>query len=141
MAMDIHGICQKRKNDRWVTVPNNLSIFNGFRNRYYFWFLSCVMNDIDINEEAVEDLIKEIPWIDNVDHTKCAYQYPLLQDKFACEINRDDYPGDRLRYDELFRKGTDIRHLVADYTGEAEKLEDFADPQIDWALTTVFGYD
>ncbi len=63
MAMDIHGICQKRINDRWVTVPNNLSIFNGFRNRYYFWFLLCVMNDIDINDEAVEDLIKEIPWI------------------------------------------------------------------------------
>ena len=66
MAMDIHGICQKRINDRWVTVPNNLNLFNGFRNRYYFWFLLCLMNDIDINDEAVEDLIKEIPWIDNV---------------------------------------------------------------------------
>lgn len=87
--------------------------------------------------EIIEDGIKR----DDVDHTKCAYCYPLLPDKFACEINRDDYPGDRLRYDELFSKGTDIRHLVADYTGEAEKLEDFADPQIDWALETVFGYD
>ena len=87
--------------------------------------------------DSVERGIKE----DDVDHTQCAYDYPLLPETFACEIRRDDDPADRLRYDELFRKGTDVRHLVADLIGNEEWLDGFKYPQIDLALLTVFGYD
>ena len=45
------------------------------------------------------------------------------------------------RYDELFAKGSDIKHLIADLIGNREDLNGFENPQIDLALLTVFGYD
>ncbi len=59
----------------------------------------------------------------------------------ACEIGHHEDLPQYLRYDELFVKGSDIRHLVADLVGDRENLGGFENPQIDLALLTVFGYD
>ena len=93
------------------------------------------------HRDFFNDHIKEEIARDAVDHTLCAYDYPLLTDDFACEVRRDEDPSLSLTYGELFHKGTDIRHLVADRIGSRENLDGFAEPQMDLALLTVFGYD
>ena len=91
----------------------------------------------DFMKEIVDDEIKQ----DDVDHTLCAYSRCLLPLQFACEIGQhEEYPHD-FRYDELFVRGADIRHLIADLIGSREELGGFENPQIDLALLTVFGYD
>lgn len=95
-----------------------------------------------VTEENLHKIMSEAEIArDAVDHTLCAYDYPLLPDDFACEVRRDADPSLSLTYGELFHKGTDIRHLVADRIGSRENLDGFAEPQIDLALLTVFGYD
>ncbi len=93
----------------------------------------------DFMDEEVEDEIKR----DVVDHTLCAYSKCLMPPgfEFACEIGATEGLPDRFRYDELFIKGTDIKHLIADLVGNREELGCFDNPQIDLALLTVFGYD
>lgn len=86
-------------------------------------------------DEYVREEIEE----DNIDHTLCAYRYPIMPDTFACKIKRDRDTSNFLTYGELFKKGTDIKHLVADYTVNME--DGFDNPQIDLALRSVFGYD
>lgn len=59
MGMDITGICQERIDGRWVTASKKPRLFEGTRNRDYFIFLLGVMNHIDINDGAIDDLIRE----------------------------------------------------------------------------------
>ena len=91
----------------------------------------------DFMNEMVDEEIKR----DDVDHTLCAYVRCLLPYKFACEIGQHEELPQDLRYDELFVRGSDIRHLIADLIGSREDLGGFENPQIDLALLTVFGYD
>ena len=91
----------------------------------------------DVMNEIVEDEIRR----DNVDHTLCAYGRCLMPDEFAYEIGQHEDLPDDFRYDELFIRGTDIKHLIADLIGNREDLGGFENPQIDLALLTVFGYD
>ena len=91
----------------------------------------------DFMNEMIDDEIKR----DDVDHTLCAYVRCLLPYKFACEIGQHQELPHDLRYDELFVRGSDIRHLIADLVGSREILGGFENPQIDLALLTVFGYD
>ena len=127
--------------DQYNSASANIKKFEhipDMKDEYYEHFYhQKYPEDLDFKYGMVEDGIKS----DDVDHTKCAYNYPLLPDTFGCEIRRDDDPADRLRYDELFNRGTDVKHLIADYIGDAEWMEGFKYPQIDRALKTVFGYD
>ena len=91
----------------------------------------------DFMNEMVDEEIKR----DDVDHTRCAYVRCLLPDDFACEIGQHEELPHDLRYDELFVRGSDIRHLIADLVGNQEDLGGFENPQIDLSLLTVFGYD
>ncbi len=65
MGMDITGICQERIDDSWVTISKKPRLFKGIRNREYFIFLLGVMNPIDIRDGSIDDLIKEISWLDD----------------------------------------------------------------------------
>ena len=91
----------------------------------------------DIMNEIVEDEIKQ----DDVDHTLCTYGRCLMPYEFACEIGQHEELPHDFRYDELFVRGSDIKHLIADLVGNREDLGGFENPQIDLALLTVFGYD
>ena len=91
----------------------------------------------DCMNEIVDEEIKR----DDVDHTPCAYDRCLMPYECVCEIGHHEDLPQYLRYDELFVKGSDIRHLVADLVGDREDLGGFENPQIDLALLTVFGYD
>ncbi len=91
----------------------------------------------DFMNEIVEDEIKR----DDVDHTLCTYGRCLMPYEFACEIGQHEELPHDFRYDELFAKGSDIKHLIADLIGNREDLNGFENPQIDLALLTVFGYD
>ncbi len=90
----------------------------------------------DMNE-IVDDEIKQ----DDVDHTLCTYGRCLMPYKFACEIGQHEELPHDFRYDELFVRGSNIKHLIADLVGSRESLGGFENPQIDLALLTVFGYD
>ncbi len=87
--------------------------------------------------QKIEDEIRK----DQVDHTFCTYSYPIMQNDFGCEVFRDSDPCRYLTYSELFHKGTNVRHLIADLVDSSERLGGFENPQIDLALRTVFGYD
>ncbi|MCR5331793.1 MAG: hypothetical protein K6E62_11510 [Lachnospiraceae bacterium] len=91
----------------------------------------------DFMNEIVDDEIKR----DDVDHTQCAYGRCLIPYKFACEIGQHEELPHDFRYDELFVRGSDIKHLIADLVGNREDLGGFENPQINLALLTVFGYD
>lgn len=91
----------------------------------------------EVINEIVDDEIRR----DDVDHTLCAYLRCFILDDFACEIRgHEDLPHD-FRYDEMFVRGSDIRHMMADLIGNREDLGGFENPQIDLALLTVFGCD
>ena len=66
MGKSITGICQKRLDDRWVTISDKPSLFKGFKNSAYFSFLLDEMNYIDLNDDAVNDLVNESRWIDSI---------------------------------------------------------------------------
>lgn len=66
MGKSITGICQKRLDDRWVTISDKPSLFKGFKNSAYFSFLLDEMNYIDLNDDAVNDLVNESGWIDSI---------------------------------------------------------------------------
>ncbi len=87
--------------------------------------------------EIINDEIKQ----DDVDHTLCSYCRCLMPDEFACEIGQHEELPHDFRYDELFVRGSDIKHLIADLIESRESLGGFENPQIDLALLSVFGYD
>ncbi len=88
--------------------------------------------------DVIEDQEKEDA---RIDFTKVAYQYPLMPEKFACEILQEKDDSSYLSYGELFRKGDDIHYLLADYAGKRKHMDDFDKPDMFAVLAGVFGYD
>ena len=128
----------KQLNDAKATIKKFENLPE-LKDEYYDHFYDQTY--VKRNMGSFKDIVKEDIANDDVDHTLCAYSYPLIPDSFAVEYKKNDDPSKHLRYDELFKKGTDVTHLVADLIGSSIYLEGFKYPQIDLALLSVFGYD
>ncbi|MBR1598421.1 MAG: hypothetical protein IJ661_05810 [Lachnospiraceae bacterium] len=78
---------------------------------------------------------------EEVDHTKCVYDYPLFPDKFACEISTKTC-DDNLTYSELFNKGADFKYLMADVSNMSDtNCDELRCLDSVNVLRNVFGYD
>ena len=75
------------------------------------------------------------------DYTKMVYRYPLMPDKFACLIEKYVDESPHLIYEELFKKGDNIHHLMAELAGDSETMDGFGDINMFMVLRSVFGYD
>lgn len=105
-------------------------------------YVKHIYRQKNMRYEGFRDIIEDQEEEDKrIDFTKVAYQYPLMPDKFACEIVKEKDDSSYLSYGELFIKGDDIHYLLADYAGEMKHMDDFGEPDMFAALKGVFGYD
>ena len=75
------------------------------------------------------------------DYTKMVYRYPLMPDKFACLIEKYKDESPCLTYEELFKKGDNIHHLLAELSGVIDTMDDTEGINMLDVLRSVFGYD
>ena len=78
------------------------------------------------------------------DYTKLVYTYPMLSDghDFACDFERNGiWLNDYLSYEELFKKGSNVHYLMADFSNSAERKEDLGDINFFYVLMNAFVYE
>lgn len=73
-----------------------------------------------------------------IHHTRLVYRKLINQDKFACQVS-DRFPEEKVfTYSELFRKGIDVSYLMADWTRDANNVNEFGKVEVSKVFYNVF---
>ena len=63
MGIDISGICQIKKDEKWITIPENPDSFQSDRDRYFYDYLIGKMHILDLSDPAIDDLMDQFDYI------------------------------------------------------------------------------
>ncbi len=100
----------------------------------------------DINNCTNEYLRKNLKKISDVDkkidHTRIAYSYPIATTEFGAKYDTETEDASRhLTYQELFKKGYDLKCLVSCFSNSAETYEELGSPDLVSVFEYLFAYD
>ena len=94
------------------------------------------------NELRDEWMRAETAYLKEMDYRSMYYQYPLMPVQNPGMIYVDNKElSEYYRYDELFKKGADVKSLFAAHTGSGEDASSFEGVDAFRALFGEFGYD
>ena len=89
-------------------------------------------------EEHLEAIKADLKVQSETDHTQLVYRRMIGKDKFACQIS-DRFPEEKVfTYSELFQKGIDVSYLMADWTRDANDVNEFNKMDVSKVLYNVF---
>lgn len=127
MGMDIHGICQKKINGEWKTVPLRFRWFTeGYRNAELFYDLQEIETPAEKTESVIwNDLFGEIAKIDAKDALEERTEKEILEllrnQKYFCDSRHGFTTLYTLQHKRLKGKRT-FKMIYPEFVGELEEL-------------------
>lgn len=101
-------------------------------------YISHIYKPEGICEEHLEAIKADLKAQSETDHTQLVYRRMIDKDKFACQIS-DRFPEEKVfTYSELFQKGIDVSYLMADWTRDANDVNEFNKMDVSKVLYNVF---
>ena len=77
-----------------------------------------------------------------IDHTRIVYEYPIATKEFGAKYDTEkNDPSHHLSYQELFKKGYDLKCLVACFSDSADTFEELGTPDLVSVFSYLFAYD